>query len=103
MADEEKVRVENKRDAQDEDEDLAIFQAIESSRNQIHEGEMRMQRENVVAHRGMQAHHQQAWQQQQPHKDAQKPSKPAVYAPKGIPTSMIVTQPQPEEGVPCTV
>jgi hypothetical protein len=91
------------RDTQDEDEELKIFQAIESSRNQMHEDKMRTQRENVVASRSMQAQpSKQSWQAQQqqlkqPHNDA-KASKPAVYVPKGIPASMIISQPQPEEG-----
>lgn len=91
---------EKPRDTQDEDEELKIFQAIESSRNQMHEDKMRTQRENVVASRGMHPQpSKQSWQAQlkQPHKDA-KASKAALYVPKGIPASMIISQPQPEEG-----
>lgn len=89
-------------DAEEEDEELKIFQAMESSRNQVHESRMKLQRESTIAYRAMMTSQPKQTPQQQEsekhrHKDAVA-SKPVAFAPKGIPTSMVVTQAQPEEG-----
>ena len=93
--------------ALDEDEERKIFQAIEASRTQVHENELREQRDSVIVRRGQQQQaprqprHQSQQQQQQhlrqAHPDA-KGGKATVYAPKGIPSSMIVAQADPDEG-----
>lgn len=103
MSDDERQR------AQDEDEERKIFQAIEASRTQVHENELREQRDSVIVRRGQQqqqaprqSRHQQQQQQQQQHLRQAHPDakggKATVYAPKGIPSSMIVAQADPDEG-----
>jgi hypothetical protein len=94
-------------DAPDDDDTLAIFQAIESSKIQIHENEMRKQRERTIAGRAQQTAPRQTRQLQQrdtdsgwqQNKEAKQSLKPALVAPKGIPSSMIVSQAKPQEGV----
>jgi hypothetical protein len=88
---------------QDEDnEDYQIFQAIEDSKAQLLDNEMRRQRDRTIAVRKMQSTQQDGATQKDAEQQGgtkEKRPKPATVAPKGIPSSMVVSQAHPEEGV----
>jgi hypothetical protein len=101
--DDELIAEEKRLKAQDEDEERRIHQSIEDSKNQNYENEQREERQKVIARRSIKQQqlvrgNQSEQQQRQAHPDA-KASKPSAIAPKGIPSSMIVSQPDFEEGV----
>lgn len=91
-------------DIEEQEEELAIFKAIESTREQIHENQQRKAREHTIAYRQFEQQHQQHAKAEGDEQAGEKPApekkpKPSAYMPRGIPMSMVVAQAQPEEGV----
>jgi hypothetical protein len=87
----------------DDDDMEGIRLAVDEARRQFTEEETRRFREDAIAKRGMVFQARQALLKQSQQRLAEqalpeaKP-KPISYAPKGIPTSMIISQPNLEEG-----